>query len=91
MGYERERIRIVLNRADTSVGVTQDDVTAVIGRSPDVLVPSHRDVVRSINEGMPIVQARPRSDVARAFRALAAGYLGTPTPRRRRLRLRRQG
>jgi pilus assembly protein CpaE len=91
MGYERDRIRIVLNRADTSVGVTQDDVTAVVGRRPDVLVPSHRDVVRSINEGAPIVQSRPRSEVARAFRSLAAGYAGTPAPRGRRLSLRRKG
>jgi pilus assembly protein CpaE len=91
MGYERDRIRLVLNRADTSVGVTQEDVTAIIGRRPDVLVPSHRDVVRSINEGAPIVQSRPRSEVARAFRSLAAGYAGTPTPRGRRLSLRRKG
>jgi pilus assembly protein CpaE len=91
MGYERDRIRIVLNRADTSVGVTQDDVTAIVGRRPDLLVPSHRDVVRSINEGAPIVQSRPRSDVARAFRCLAAGYAGTPAPRARRLSLRRKG
>jgi pilus assembly protein CpaE len=91
MGYERDRIRIVLNRADTSVGVTRDDVTAVIGRAPEVLVPSHRDVVRSINEGVPIVSSRPRSDVARAFRALASCYVGAPAPRARRLRLRRKG
>jgi pilus assembly protein CpaE len=91
MGYERDRIRMVLNRADTSVGVTQDDVAAIVGRRPDVLVPSHRDVVRSINEGAPIVRSRPRSDVARAFRSLAAGYLGTPAPRGRRLSLRRKG
>jgi pilus assembly protein CpaE len=91
MGYERDRIRVVLNRADTSVGVTRDDVTAVIGRAPEVLVPSHRDVVRSINEGVPIVSSRPRSDVARAFRALASCYVGAPAPRGRRLRLGRKG
>ena len=27
MGYKRDRIRLVLNRADTNVGVTQDDVS----------------------------------------------------------------
>jgi pilus assembly protein CpaE len=91
MGYERDRIRIVLNRADTNVGVTQDDVTAVVGRRPDVLVPSDRDVVRSINEGAPIVQSRPRSEVARSFRALAAAYTGASAPRGRRLSLRRKG
>jgi pilus assembly protein CpaE len=76
MGYGRDRIRLVLNRADTKVGVTQDDVVAVVGRRPDVLVPSHRDVARSVNEGVPIVSSRPRSDAGRAFQALATAYLG---------------
>jgi pilus assembly protein CpaE len=86
MGYESERIRVVLNRADTKVGVTPEDVTAVLGRAPDVMVPSHRDVVRSINEGCPVVLSRPRSDVARAFTTLAAGFIGRPAERKRRLR-----
>jgi pilus assembly protein CpaE len=89
MGYKRNRIRIVLNRADTHVGVTQEDVAAVIGRAPDVLVPSHRDVVRSVNEGTPILYSKPRTDAARAFRALADLYAGADVPERRRLRLRR--
>jgi pilus assembly protein CpaE len=86
MGYKRNRIRIVLNRADTHVGVTQEDVTAVIGREPDVMVPSHRDIARSVNEGAPIVQSKPRSDAARAFRTLAELYAGVePRTRTRRL------
>jgi pilus assembly protein CpaE len=80
----------VLNRADTNVGVTQDDVSAIIGRTPDVLVPSHRDVVRSVNEGTPIVQGRPRTDVAQSYRALADLYLGTEVREPRRLRLKRR-
>jgi pilus assembly protein CpaE len=92
MGYERGRIRVVLNRADTNVGVTLDDVAAIIGSPPDVAIPSHRDVVRSINEGRPIVLSRPRSEVAKAFRSLAAGYLGQSATRSARgLRLRRKG
>jgi pilus assembly protein CpaE len=91
MGYDGERIRVVLNRADTNVGVTPDDVQAILGRAADVLVPSHRDVVRSINEGAAIVLSRPRSDVARAFRVLAAPYVGYGPPAHRRLRLRRKG
>jgi pilus assembly protein CpaE len=92
MGYERHRIRVVLNRADTNVGVTVDDVAAIVGSPPDVAIPSHRDVVRSINEGTPIVLSRPRSDVAKSFRALAASYLGQNAKRNGRgLRRRRKG
>ncbi len=90
MGYEPDRIRLVLNRADTSVGVTPEDVTAVLGRAPDVLVPSHRDVVRSVNEGAPVVLSRPRSEAARAFIALAGMYISRPPERKRGLRLLRR-
>jgi len=78
MGYESDRITMVLNRADSKVGVTQEDVTAIVGRSADVLVPSHRDIARSVNEGQPVVRARPRSEPAKAFRALAELYIGRP-------------
>jgi pilus assembly protein CpaE len=74
MGYDRDRTRVVLNRADTRVGITRDDVVAIIGRAPDVFVPSDRDIPRSINEGMPIVVAKDKSEAARAFRSLAAMY-----------------
>jgi pilus assembly protein CpaE len=74
MGYETERIRVVLNRADSRVGITKDDVLAVLGRHPDVMVPSDRDIPRSVNEGTPIVFAKGRSDAAKAYRALAAHY-----------------
>jgi pilus assembly protein CpaE len=90
MGYDADRIRLVLNRADTNVGVTTEDVTAVLGRAPDVLVPSHRDVVRSVNEGAPIVLSRQRSEAARAFTTLGGMYLGPKAERKsRRLRIRR--
>jgi pilus assembly protein CpaE len=87
MGYDAERIRVVLNRADTNVGVTQDDVKAVLGRTPDILVPSHRDIARSVNEGAPVVLSRPRSEAARAFKGLAEMHMGKPAERKRILRL----
>jgi len=88
MGYERERVQIVLNRADSRVGITADDVLSVFGRPPDVMVPSDRDIPRSVNEGTPIVLDRSRSDAAKAFRSLAAVYAhraGSENGRRRRL------
>jgi pilus assembly protein CpaE len=71
MNVPSDRIRVVLNRADTNVGISQSDATAIIGRRPDVLIPSQRDVVRWINAGEPIVLASRRSEPAKAFRALA--------------------
>jgi pilus assembly protein CpaE len=74
MGYEMQRVRLVLNRADSSVGITHNDVLSILGRPPDVLVPSHRDVTRSVNEGIPIVLSHKRAEAAKAFRALAQIY-----------------
>ena len=69
------RVSIVLNRADSHVGITAEDVTAILGRAPDILVPSERQIPRSINEGVPIVLAQKRSPASRAFRQLAQLYL----------------
>jgi pilus assembly protein CpaE len=96
MGYPTDRISLVLNRADTKVGITRDDVAAIVGRVPDVLVPSDREIPRSVNDGTPIVLANERSEAARSFRQLAsiysnksepavAGVGGSPSPSRRLL------
>jgi pilus assembly protein CpaE len=71
MGHSLDHVRVVLNRADSNVGISHADVVAILGRAPDVLIPSQRDVVRWVNAGEPIVLASKRSEPAKAFRALA--------------------
>jgi pilus assembly protein CpaE len=75
MGYDQSRIAIVLNRADSRVGITHEDVDAIIGRAPSIFVPSDRQIPISINDGEPIVLAEERTDAARSFRALAEYYI----------------
>ena len=75
MGYDRGRVNVILNRADSRVGISQDEVVAIIGTTPDIMVPSDRDIPCSVNEGTPVVAARSRSAAAHAFRALAEMYL----------------
>jgi pilus assembly protein CpaE len=74
MGYDTSRVRLVLNRSGSKVGITGDDVVTIVGRAPDVFVPSDRDISRSVNEGAPIVASKQRSDAAKAFRQLADFY-----------------
>jgi pilus assembly protein CpaE len=74
MGYESDNVSLVLNRADSRVGITPDDVSTIVGRGPDVSIPSDREIPRSVNEGTPIVAARQGSGAAKAFRALADRY-----------------
>ena len=57
MEYDRRRVKILLNRANTNVGIEREDVLAILGRDVDVLVPSHRDITRSVNQGQPIATA----------------------------------
>jgi pilus assembly protein CpaE len=94
MGYSADRVKIVLNRADSRVGITTEDVTAILGRQPDALVPSDRDVARTVNDGIPLVVSKPRSDAAAAFRGLATSYTttsnGAQKKRSRRLALRKK-
>jgi pilus assembly protein CpaE len=80
MGYDRDQVCLVLNRADSRVGIEREDVTSVIGRVPDVMVPSDREIARSVNEGTPIVLAQERSEAARAFRELVDYYSFVPPP-----------
>lgn len=75
MGYNADRISLVLNRADTRVGITGEDVEAIMGRVPDILIPSDRLIPVSVNEGEPIVLAEDRSGAARSFRTLANIYI----------------
>jgi pilus assembly protein CpaE len=74
MGYRHDDIRVVLNRARTRVGISSTDVSTVLGRPPEVLVPSDREIPRTVNEGVPIIVALPRSEPAEALRSLAAFY-----------------
>jgi pilus assembly protein CpaE len=81
MGYDGEHVSLVLNRADSRVGITPDDVSTIVGRGPDVSVPSDREIPRSVNEGTPIVATRQSSGAAKAFRTLADRYAKTPAPK----------
>lgn len=80
MGYDPNRVRVVLNRANTSVGITRADVLSILGRNPDILVPSHRDIARSVNEGAPVVISQRRSEAARAFESLASLFSTASEP-----------
>jgi pilus assembly protein CpaE len=75
MGYDPDRIVLVLNRADSRVGIDDEDVLAVVGRRPDIRIPSDVEVTRAVNEGTPIVIAKPDSTAAKAYRSLAAEFL----------------
>jgi pilus assembly protein CpaE len=75
MGYDPYSVRLVLNRADTSVGISEGAVKQILGRRPDVFVPSDRAVPRAVTDGQAIVASSPKSGPAKAFSELANLYL----------------
>jgi pilus assembly protein CpaE len=75
MGYESDRIVLVLNRADSRVGISDDDVMRIVGRRPEIRVPSDVEITRSVNEGRPIVLARPKSEAGLSFQRLAEAFM----------------
>ena len=79
IGLPRERFRVVLNRADSKVGLDASDVERVMKIQVDAMIPSSRLVPTSLNKGRPVVLDEPSSEVAVAVRQLAGRFLaGTP-------------
>jgi pilus assembly protein CpaE len=70
LGFGRDRIRLVLNRADSKVGLRVQEVEKTLGTSVDVAIPSSREVPLSINRGTPLVTEDPRSPVVAAISKL---------------------
>ena len=83
MDYDDEKIQLVLNRADTRVGISQHDVVSVLGREPDIYIPSRpRDPPRG-QRGRPDRLSRPQSFAASAFHDLAGLFISAGGGRRR--------
>jgi len=87
LGFPRDRFRVVLNRADSKVGISPGDIERVTKIKVDAEIPSSRLVPVSLNAGRPVVHSEPKSEVARAVIELA-GQFGPTTnglPAKRRL------
>lgn len=91
LDYPRERRLMLLNRADSEVGLSVADIEKAVGSAMSVLMPSSRDVPMSVNRGVPLSIDKPGHPVSQAIRRLAdrcAGGAGADRrPPRRGLRL----
>jgi pilus assembly protein CpaE len=75
IGVPRERFRVVLNRADSKVGLEATDVERVMKIEVDTMIPSSRLVPTSLNKGRPVVLAEPTAEVSTAIRGFAARFI----------------
>ncbi len=61
LGYRRGKIKLVLNRADSALGIRVSDVEHSIGRRiDDTIVSDGRSVVYALNRGVPFVSEQSR-------------------------------
>lgn len=77
LGLGRDRIKLMLNRADTEVGLKVNEVERTLATKVDVSVPSGREVPLSINRGLPLVTEAKYSPVVLAIAQLA-DQIGVP-------------
>jgi pilus assembly protein CpaE len=78
LGVPQERFRIVLNRADSKVGLSLQDVERVTKVHVHAQIPSSRLVPTALNRGEPVVMMGPKSGVAKSVGQLAASLLAVP-------------
>jgi pilus assembly protein CpaE len=80
LGYEQEKVQLVLNRADSSLGIRVQDVESSIGRKVDhTIVSDGRSVVYALNRGVPFFlsnrEAQVSQDILRLTQAVAGERL----------------
>ena len=66
--------RLVLNRADSKVGLNPSDAEEVMGMTIACAIPSSREIPLSLNLGTPVVLSKPKSPVANQLQQLALLY-----------------
>ncbi len=71
LSFPMDRIRIVLNRANSKVGMKPSEVEGALDVKIRFAVPSDRAVPLSVNRGAPAVVAEPKSEYACAVAEMA--------------------
>jgi pilus assembly protein CpaE len=75
LSFPTERIKVVLNRANTKVGMKRNEVEGALDIKVRFEVPSDRAVPLAVNRGNPAVLGDSKSEFSRAVRAMAKNLL----------------
>ena len=77
LGYEHGKVRLVLNRADSALGIRVADVEHSIGRKVDeTIVSDGRSVVYAFNRGVPFFLSNREAQVSQDILRLARAVVG---------------
>jgi pilus assembly protein CpaE len=81
LGYGPDKIRLVLNRADSTLGIRVADVEHSIGRKVDhTIVSDGRSVVYALNRGVPFFLSNREAQVSQDILRLATAIVGSSSP-----------
>jgi pilus assembly protein CpaE len=83
IGISAERT-LLLNRADSKVGLDPSDAEDVMGMKIACSIPSSREIPLSLNLGNPVVISEPKSAVAKQLQQLAQLYAPSDAERTRK-------
>src|SRR4051812_39636100 len=79
LGYGPDKVRLVLNRADSTLGIRVADVEHSIGRKVDhTIVSDGRSVVYALNRGVPFYLSNREAQVSQDIQRLAVAVTGPP-------------
>jgi pilus assembly protein CpaE len=77
LGYEDGKVRLILNRADSALGIRVADVEHSIGRKVDeTIVSDGRSVVYALNRGVPFFLSNREAQVSQDILRLARSVVG---------------
>jgi pilus assembly protein CpaE len=79
IGLPAEKFRLILNRADSRVGLDAQDVERVMKVKVDTKIPSSRLVPTCLNKGRAVVLEEPDSEVADSIRRMASRFIHEPS------------
>ena len=77
LGYEKGKVRLVLNRGDSALGIRLADVEQSIGRKvTDTITSDGRSVVYALNRGVPFFLSNKDAQVSQDILRLAKAVIG---------------
>ena len=68
--FPKEKILLIMNRANSKVGLTTDEIESTLLRKIDFTISSDRLVPLTINKGNPIINSYPKSAVSKSINSL---------------------
>jgi pilus assembly protein CpaE len=84
LSFPQSRIRFVLNRANSKVGMKKKEVESALGIEIDFEIPSDRAVPLAVNRGTPAVIADPGAEFSKAIRAMSKTLLAPAKQEKKR-------